>query len=63
VKSPIDGVALDGVPSIRVHNGTNYVSDTKFIRWTEVFLIQVGEGRPGLLFHSQTFVSLTSVLI
>ncbi|XP_071449797.1 zinc finger FYVE domain-containing protein 16 isoform X2 [Hetaerina americana] len=40
VKSPIDGMALDGVPSIRVHNGTNYVSDTKFIRWTEVFLIQ-----------------------
>ncbi|XP_046401258.1 zinc finger FYVE domain-containing protein 9 isoform X2 [Ischnura elegans] len=47
VKSPIDGMALDGVPSIRVHNGTNYMSDTKFIRWTEVFLIQQnGEPQP-----------------
>lgn len=41
VKSPIDGTPLDGVPSIRVHNGTDYKSGTKLIRWTEVFIIKV----------------------
>ncbi|KAG8234461.1 hypothetical protein J437_LFUL011860 [Ladona fulva] len=47
VKSPIDGMALDGIPSIRVHNGTNYMGDTKFIRWTEVFLVQCAEAPGG----------------
>lgn len=42
VRSAIDGTPLDGVPSIRVHNGTDYMSGTKFIRWTEVFIIKVG---------------------
>lgn len=39
---------LSGVPSIRVHNGRDYVcnSGNKMIRWTEVFIIQVS-----ILFH------------
>lgn len=41
VKSSIDGRALDGVPSIRVHNGTDYMGSCRFIRWTEVFILQV----------------------
>lgn len=41
VKSPIDGKAMDGVPSIRVHNGTDYMGTSRFIRWTEVFIIKV----------------------
>ncbi|PNF19407.1 Zinc finger FYVE domain-containing protein 9 [Cryptotermes secundus] len=44
VKSSIDGRALDGVPSIRVHNGTDYMGSCRFIRWTEVFILQSDEG-------------------
>jgi len=40
VKSCIDGKPLDGVPSIRVHNGTDYSGGTRIIRWTEVFILQ-----------------------
>nr|CAD7592012.1 unnamed protein product [Timema genevievae] len=40
VKSFIDGKAFDGIPSIRVHNGTDYVGSTRFVRWTEVFILQ-----------------------
>ncbi|XP_053598202.1 uncharacterized protein LOC103569891 isoform X2 [Microplitis demolitor] len=40
VKSPIDGKPMDGVPSIRVHNGTDYMGTSRFIRWTEVFIIK-----------------------
>lgn len=41
VKSPIDGQLMDGIPSIRVHNGIDYKGATRFIRWTEVFIIKV----------------------
>lgn len=43
VTSPIDKTSLSGVPSIRVHNGKDYVcnSGSKMIRWTEVFIVQV----------------------
>lgn len=41
VKSLIDRRGLDGVPSIRVHNGTDYMGGLRFIRWTEVFILQV----------------------
>lgn len=41
VKSQIDGRAFDGISSIRLHSGRDYVSDRSnhFIRWTEVFLL------------------------
>lgn len=40
VQSIVDGVNLNGVPSIRLHSGRDYVSADVdlFIRWTEVFL-------------------------
>lgn len=41
VKSCIDSRPLDGVYSIRVHNGVDYSGKRHFIRWTEVFVIQV----------------------
>lgn len=41
VKSCIDGRPLDGIYSIRVHNGVDYSGKSRFIRWTEVFVIQV----------------------
>lgn len=41
VKSCIDSRPLDGVYSIRVHNGIDYSGKSRFIRWTEVFVIQV----------------------
>lgn len=42
VESGIDKLSLNSVPSIRVHNGKDFVSNTgnRFIRWTEVFIIQ-----------------------
>ncbi|KAL5243096.1 hypothetical protein ACI65C_010506 [Semiaphis heraclei] len=43
VKSCIDGRQLDGVYSIRVHNGIDYSGKRRFIRWTEVFVIQCEE--------------------
>ncbi|XP_026806673.1 zinc finger FYVE domain-containing protein 9 [Rhopalosiphum maidis] len=43
VKSCIDGRLLDGVYSIRVHNGVDYSGKRRFIRWTEVFVIQCEE--------------------
>ncbi|OXU21599.1 hypothetical protein TSAR_014260 [Trichomalopsis sarcophagae] len=46
VKSPIDGKPMDGIPSIRVHNGINYVGTSRFIRWTEVFIIKSDDDQP-----------------
>ncbi|CAB3361725.1 Hypothetical predicted protein [Cloeon dipterum] len=43
VSSQVDGTKLEGVPSIRVHNGTDYRGERCFIRWTEVFLLKVSE--------------------
>ncbi|XP_075229394.1 smad anchor for receptor activation isoform X2 [Lycorma delicatula] len=43
VKSCIDGRPLDGVPSMRVHNGTDYSGQYRIIRWTEVFILQCEE--------------------
>ncbi|XP_056648092.1 zinc finger FYVE domain-containing protein 9 [Diorhabda sublineata] len=41
VTSAIDGLALNGIPSIRVHNGQNYSANgNRIIKWTEVFIIQ-----------------------
>lgn len=48
VKSPIDGQLMDGVPSIRVHNGTDYKGATRFIRWTEVFIIKSDDHSNGV---------------
>ncbi|KAK3913879.1 Zinc finger FYVE domain-containing protein 9 [Frankliniella fusca] len=44
VLSSVDGRPLDGVPSIRVHNGTDYHGEYRFIRWTEVFILESEEG-------------------
>uniref|UniRef100_A0A0A9ZF36 Zinc finger FYVE domain-containing protein 9 n=1 Tax=Lygus hesperus TaxID=30085 RepID=A0A0A9ZF36_LYGHE len=44
VKSVIDGKELDGVPSIRVHSGTDYGSN-RIIRWTEVFIVKSEDER------------------
>lgn len=44
VLSYVDGRPLDGVPSIRVHNGTDYHGEYRFIRWTEVFILESEEG-------------------
>lgn len=45
VKSPVDLADMQGVPSIRVHNGKDYFCNngSKLIRWTEVFILQNGE--------------------
>ncbi|ESO88131.1 hypothetical protein LOTGIDRAFT_193725 [Lottia gigantea] len=40
VKSPIDGMSMSSVESIRVHKATDYVGENRSIRWTEVFFIQ-----------------------
>ena len=38
VRSPIDCKSLEGIPSIRIHNGTDYSHGKFLIRWTEVFV-------------------------
>uniref|UniRef100_A0A182JP00 FYVE-type domain-containing protein n=1 Tax=Anopheles christyi TaxID=43041 RepID=A0A182JP00_9DIPT len=43
VTSPIDRKAFDGVPSIRVHRGTDYFNSNHIIRWTEVFILKGDE--------------------
>ncbi|XP_043275653.1 zinc finger FYVE domain-containing protein 9 isoform X2 [Venturia canescens] len=48
VKSPIDGIPMDGIPSIRVHNGTDYMGTSRFIRWTEVFIIKSDDHPAGV---------------
>jgi MAD (mothers against decapentaplegic) interacting protein len=40
VFSPIDNKPMEGIPSIRVHNGKDYVNGSRLIRWTEVFIVQ-----------------------
>ncbi|GAB6028768.1 Zinc finger FYVE domain-containing protein 16 [Chamberlinius hualienensis] len=40
VRSAIDGKPLDGVTSIRVHRGMDYVGENYLIRWTEVYIIK-----------------------
>ena len=41
VKSLVNGESLEGISSIRLHSGRDYVDDRQrlFIRWTEVFLL------------------------
>uniref|UniRef100_A0AAG5CQ60 FYVE-type domain-containing protein n=1 Tax=Anopheles atroparvus TaxID=41427 RepID=A0AAG5CQ60_ANOAO len=43
VTSPIDRKAFDGVPSIRVHRGTDFSNTNHIIRWTEVFILKGDE--------------------
>lgn len=40
VVSQIDGRPLEGIPSVRIHNGTDYAGHRFLIRWTEVFFIE-----------------------
>lgn len=44
VKSPVDGMSLEGVESVPVHNATDYVGERFAIRWTEVFFLQTESG-------------------
>ena len=42
--SPIDGLQLDGFPSVKVHSGCDFTRKNVFrIQWTEMFF--VGEGQ------------------
>ncbi|XP_055599672.1 zinc finger FYVE domain-containing protein 9 [Uranotaenia lowii] len=43
VVSPIDKKPMDGIPSIRVHRGTDYSNANHIMRWTEVFIIKGDE--------------------
>ncbi|MPC15578.1 Zinc finger FYVE domain-containing protein 9 [Portunus trituberculatus] len=40
IKSPVDEKQMDGVPSVKIHSGTDYISNSHLIRWTEVFILQ-----------------------
>lgn len=43
IKSPVDEKQMDGIPSVKIHSGTDYISNSHLIRWTEVFILQVRE--------------------
>lgn len=40
VRSAIDGRSLAGVPSVRIHNSTDFANKHFLIRWTEVFFVE-----------------------
>lgn len=40
IKSPVDEKQMDGIPSVKIHSGTDYISNSHLIRWTEVFILQ-----------------------
>jgi hypothetical protein len=41
VKSPVDGMNMDGIESLRIHHATDYIGEKNIMRWTEIFFIQV----------------------
>jgi len=47
IKSVLDGRAMDGIGSLRIHCGPDMRSETHLLRWTEVFLIKTPELRGG----------------
>ncbi|PVD22658.1 hypothetical protein C0Q70_15913 [Pomacea canaliculata] len=68
VRSAVDGMSLDGVESIRVHNAADYITDYYAIRWTEVFFLQTESGssrwEPVDLSHvAQTLASAACVAL
>ncbi len=46
VVSVIDGMSMQGIKSMRLNSPSDYVNDTKSIRWIEIFLVQVEEDEP-----------------
>ncbi|XP_053395265.1 uncharacterized protein LOC128555782 isoform X2 [Mercenaria mercenaria] len=40
VKSPVDGMNMDGIESLRIHHATDYIGEKNIVRWTEIFFIQ-----------------------
>lgn len=40
VKSPVDGMNMDGIESLRIHHATDYIGEKYILRWTEIFFIQ-----------------------
>ena len=43
VRSPIDGLSFEGVKSVRIPSSTDFLGETRLIRWTELFLLRVDE--------------------
>lgn len=44
VKSPVDGMAMDGITSVHIPHATDYVGEHRVIRWTDVFFIENKDG-------------------
>ena len=44
VKSPVDGMAMDGITSVHIPHATDYVGEHRLIRWTDVFFIENKDG-------------------
>ena len=44
VKSPVDGLSMDGIESLHIQNSPDYLGDGHTIRWTHIFFIQNEEG-------------------
>ncbi|CAG0897644.1 unnamed protein product [Darwinula stevensoni] len=43
VRSPIDGLLMEGLRSVRIHSSTDYLGDSRLIRWTELFFLESDE--------------------
>lgn len=65
IKSPVDEKQMDGIPSVKIHSGTDYISNSHLIRWTEVFILQVREEESEFLLyffpHIETWVEYAAV--
>ncbi|XP_061192554.1 zinc finger FYVE domain-containing protein 9-like isoform X1 [Saccostrea echinata] len=44
VKSPIDGMPMDGITSVHIPHATDYAGEHRVIRWTDVFFIENKDG-------------------
>lgn len=50
VRSQVDGMNLEGLHSTRIFSTPDFSNDRYLIRWIEIFLLQMNEDSPRLLF-------------
>lgn len=60
VRSQIDGMNLEGLHSTRIFSTPDFANDRYLIRWVEIFLLQMNEASPRLLFRYFPCVASTA---
>ena len=62
LKSPIDGLSLEGVDNVKVSAGTDYLGQHRLIRWTQLFILQVKKILPKLQLKTAESLSVQNFL-